>query len=224
MLTTTPTSTHTSLYASCLKPLFDRVVALMLLILLAPLLLVLAVAIRLALGAPVVFRQARPGYRGKVFTLYKFRSMTNDRGADGTLLSDAQRMTRFGSFLRSSSLDELPELLNVLKGEMSLVGPRPLYVEYLERYSPEQARRHDVTPGITGWAQVNGRNAISWDEKFTFDIWYVDHVSLALDVRILWRTIAKVLIREGISQAGEATMQPFLGSDSTASSTTTGVK
>jgi lipopolysaccharide/colanic/teichoic acid biosynthesis glycosyltransferase len=160
---------------------------------------------------PVFFRQTRPGLRGKPFTLYKLRTMTLERDAHGRLLPDAERITPLGSFLRASSLDELPELINVINGEMSLVGPRPLLMAYLRRYTPEQARRHEVKPGLTGWAQVNGRNAISWPQKFALDVWYVDHRSLALDLRILLLTVRNVLRREGISQAGHATMQEFMG-------------
>lgn len=166
-------------------------------------------------GWPPVFRQARPGFRGKIFPMLKFRTMTNDVDAAGELLPDAVRLTPFGKFLRSTSLDELPELWNVLVGEMSLVGPRPLLVEYLPLYSSEQARRHEVRPGITGWAQVNGRNSLSWDEKLQLDVWYVDHRSLLLDLRILAETLTKVVRREGISAAGEATMSKFQGSLST---------
>ncbi len=171
----------------------------------------IACVVRVKLGTPVLFRQVRPGKDGEPFELVKFRTMTDARRPDGTLLSDAERLTSFGRFLRSSSLDELPELWNVLKGDMSLVGPRPLLVEYLPRYSREQARRHDVRPGITGWAQVNGRNALGWDEKFKLDVWYVDNRSLSLDLRILWMTVSKVLRREGISAEGEATMPRFMG-------------
>lgn len=167
----------------------------------------------------MLFRQMRPGLHGEPFTLYKFRTMTDARDADGNLLPDAQRLTRFGRFLRSTSLDELPELWNVLKGDMSLVGPRPLLMQYLERYTPEQKRRHEVRPGITGWAQVNGRNAITWEEKFALDVWYVDNQSLWLDLRILMLTVWKVLRREAISQAGNATMTEFMGTSSTTSST-----
>jgi lipopolysaccharide/colanic/teichoic acid biosynthesis glycosyltransferase len=163
------------------------------------------------LGSPVLFSQVRPGLHGKPFRMVKFRTMTDERDSSGVLLPDAQRLTPFGRFLRASSLDELPELWNVLRGEMSLVGPRPLLMEYLPLYSPEQARRHEVRPGITGWAQVNGRNAISWTDKFALDVWYVDHRSLWLDVRILWLTVRKVLVRDGISAAGEATMPAFTG-------------
>jgi lipopolysaccharide/colanic/teichoic acid biosynthesis glycosyltransferase len=184
-----------------------------LLILAVPLAL-LAWQVRRKLGSPVLFRQVRPGLQGKPFRMVKFRTMTYERGPDGALLPDAQRLTPFGRFLRASSLDELPELWNVLKGDMSLVGPRPLLMEYLPLYSPEQARRHEVRPGITGWAQVNGRNAISWADKFALDVWYVDHRSMWLDVQILWRTVRKVMVRDGISAAGEATMSKFTGSKS----------
>lgn len=169
----------------------------------------LLVAVRL--GRPILFTQTRPGLHGKPFTIYKFRTMTNERDADGNLLPDPQRLTPFGRFLRSTSLDELPELFNVLKGDISLVGPRPLLMQYLERYTPKQARRHEVRPGITGWAQINGRNALSWEEKFALDVWYVDNCSLWLDIRIIALTVWKVLRREGISHQGEATMTEFLG-------------
>lgn len=172
---------------------------------------VLNFAVRIEHGSPAFFRQPRPGQKGRIFKLIKFRTMTSARDAQGALLPDAQRLTRFGKWLRASSLDELPELINVLKGEMSLVGPRPLLVQYLARYSPEQARRHAVRPGITGWAQINGRNAISWEEKFRLDVWYVDHQSLRLDVKILALTLLKVVRREGISARGEATMPEFFG-------------
>ena len=181
------------------------------LMLLAPPLLLLSVLVRISFGSPVLFRQVRPGLHGRPFMMVKFRTMTDERGTDGELLPDAQRLTAFGRFLRASSLDELPELWNVLSGEMSLVGPRPLLMEYLPLYSPEQARRHEVRPGITGWAQVNGRNALSWEERFKLDVWYVDHRSLWLDLRILWLTVRKVIVREGISAQGEATMPRFTG-------------
>ena len=197
-----------------MKRLFDLLAASLALLLLAMPLLALAWLIRRKLGSPVLFRQVRPGLHGKPFTMVKFRTMTDERGPDGALLPDAQRLTPFGRFLRSSSLDELPELWNVLRGEMSLVGPRPVLMEYLPLYTPEQARRHEVRPGITGWAQVNGRNAISWDDKFALDVWYVDHRNLWLDVQSLWRTVRKVLGRDGISAAGEATMSKFTGSKS----------
>jgi lipopolysaccharide/colanic/teichoic acid biosynthesis glycosyltransferase len=195
-----------------MKRLFDLVAASLALLLMSLPLLGLAWLIRRKLGSPVLFRQVRPGLHGRPFTMVKFRTMTDERGPDGALLPDAQRLTPFGRFLRASSLDELPELWNVLRGEMSLVGPRPLLMEYLLLYSQEQARRHEVRPGITGWAQVNGRNAISWADKFALDVWYVDHRSLWLDVKILWRTVRKVLVRDGISAAGEATMPAFTGS------------
>ena len=195
-----------------MKRLLDFTAALLGLIALALPLLILIALIRRKLGSPVFFTQVRPGMHGKPFKMVKFRSMISERSTDGELLSDAVRLTPFGRFLRSTSLDELPELWNVLKGDMSLVGPRPLLMEYLPLYSPEQARRHAVRPGVTGWAQVNGRNAISWEEKFALDTWYVDHQSLLLDMKILWLTIKKVLVREGISAAGEATMGKFTGS------------
>lgn len=194
-----------------MKRVFDFVAASLALLLFALPLLALAWLIRRKLGSPMLFRQVRPGLHGKPFTMVKFRTMTDERGSDGALLPDAQRLTQFGRFLRASSLDELPELWNVLKGEMSLVGPRPLLMEYLPLYTHEQARRHEVRPGITGWAQVNGRNAISWDDKFALDVWYVDRRSLWLDLRILWLTVRKVLVRDGISAAGEATMPRFEG-------------
>ncbi len=195
-----------------MKRLLDFTAALLGLIALALPLCVLILLIRRRLGSPVFFRQIRPGLHGQPFEMVKFRTMTDACGPDGALLPDAERLTPFGRVLRSTSLDELPELWNVLKGDMSLVGPRPLLMEYLPLYSPEQARRHAVRPGVTGWAQVNGRNAISWEEKFALDTWYVDHQSLLLDIRILWLTVKKVLVREGISAAGEATMGKFTGS------------
>jgi lipopolysaccharide/colanic/teichoic acid biosynthesis glycosyltransferase len=195
-----------------MKRLFDFVAASLALLLLAFPLLALAWLIRRKLGSPVLFRQVRPGLHGKPFTMVKFRTMTVDLGPDGTLLPDVQRLTPFGRFLRASSLDELPELWNVLKGDMSLVGPRPLLMEYLPLYTPEQARRHAMRPGITGWAQVNGRNAISWEDKFKLDVWYVDNQSLWLDIKVLWLTVKEVLARDGISAQGEATMPRFIGS------------
>jgi lipopolysaccharide/colanic/teichoic acid biosynthesis glycosyltransferase len=195
-----------------MKRLFDVFLSVVGLLLLSFPLLVLTLLVRLKLGSPVLFRQVRPGMHGKPFLMVKFRTMTNECSLDGQLLSDAMRLTPFGRFLRASSLDELPELWNVLRGEMSLVGPRPLLMQYLPLYSPEQARRHEVRPGITGWAQVNGRNAISWEDKFALDVWYVDHCSLWLDVRILWFTVRRVLVRDGISAVGEATMPTFTGS------------
>ena len=195
-----------------MKRIFDLVSTILGLVVVGPLLLMLALLVKVNLGSPVLFRQSRSGQGGRLFELFKFRTMTSQRGANGALLPDAQRQTRFGRFLRATSLDELPELINVLKGDMSLVGPRPLLVEYLPLYSREQARRHEVRPGITGWAQVNGRNAISWEEKFKLDVWYVDNRSFGLDLRILWMTVAKVFKREGISQEGRATMERFTGS------------
>lgn len=194
-----------------MKRLFDLVLAVLALLLLGMPLLFLIWQVRRKLGSPVFFRQTRPGLHGRPFEMVKLRTMTDARGPDGKLLPDAERLTAFGRFLRATSLDELPELWNVIKGDMSLVGPRPLLMEYLPLYSPEQARRHEVRPGITGWAQVNGRNALSWDDKFKLDVWYVDHRSLWLDVKILWLTVRKVLVREGISAAGEATMSKFTG-------------
>ena len=193
------------------KQLFDLVLTVPALTLLSPVLVVAAFLVRIRLGSPVLFKQIRPGLHGKPFVIFKFRTMTNARGQDGELLSDAERLTCFGRFLRGTSLDELPELFNVLKGDMSLVGPRPLLVEYLDIYTPEQSRRHEVKPGITGWAQVNGRNAISWEDKFKLDVWYVDNQSFILDIKILLSTIYKVLIRDGINQAGQATMEEFRG-------------
>jgi len=194
------------------KRLFDLLLAVPTLVVLSPLLTVLALLVRVNLGAPVLFRQTRPGLHGKPFILYKFRTMTDARDAQGNLLPDAERLTAFGRFLRATSLDELPELWNVLKGDMSLVGPRPLLMQYLDRYTPEQARRHEVRPGITGWAQVNGRNALTWEQKFALDVWYVDHVSFWLDIKIIALTFWKILKREGINQPGQATAEEFFGS------------
>ncbi|AGW92521.1 MULTISPECIES: sugar transferase [Cupriavidus] len=195
-----------------MKRILDIVLASLALLLLAVPLLVLAVMVRIKLGGPVIFRQTRPGLHGKPFELLKFRTMTDARGPDGELLSDHERITPFGWLLRRTSLDELPELWCVLKGDMSLVGPRPLMMEYLPLYSPEQARRHDVPSGITGWAQVNGRNSLSWEDKFALDVWYVDHQSVWLDLRILWLTVRTVLQRDGISAAGEVSATVFTGS------------
>lgn len=181
-------------------------------VLISPILFIVMILVRIFHGSPILFSQVRPGYKGELITVYKFRSMTDQRDAQGKLLPDEQRLTRLGHFLRGTSLDELPELWLVLKGQMSLVGPRPLLVQYLERYSPEQARRHDVLPGITGWAQINGRNALTWDDKFRLDLWYVDHWSLWLDIKILALTLWKVIKREGISQPGHATAEEFMGS------------
>ncbi|MGN6307081.1 MAG: sugar transferase [Mesorhizobium sp.] len=194
-----------------MKRLFDMLVSGLALVVLSPFLAALALLVRWHLGKPILFRQVRPGMDARPFEMLKFRSMTDVRRADGTLLPDAERLTRFGRFLRSTSLDELPELWNVLKGDMSLVGPRPLLMEYLPLYSPEQARRHEVRPGITGWAQVNGRNALSWDDKFALDVWYVDNRSFCLDLKIVALTVVRVLKRSGISAEGEATMPRFSG-------------
>ena len=194
-----------------MKRLFDIVACLAALILFTPVMLMVAWKIRNKLGAPVLFRQIRPGLDGKPFEMVKFRTMRNAIDVEGNSLPDVERMVPFGSFLRSSSLDELPELWNVLRGDMSLVGPRPLLMEYLPLYSPEQYRRHEIRPGVTGWAQINGRNALSWEEKFKLDVWYVDHQSFWLDLKILFLTIKKVLLRDGISAEGEATMTKFTG-------------
>lgn len=195
-----------------MKRLTDLILSLVALVLLGPVLLMVAWQIRNKLGSPVLFRQTRPGLHGKPFQMIKFRTMRDAIGPDGQPLPDSERMTAFGSFLRSASLDELPELWNVLKGDMSLVGPRPLLMEYLPLYSPEQARRHEVRPGVTGWAQINGRNALSWEEKFRLDVWYVDNQSFWLDLKILALTVKKVFVREGISAAGEVTAAKFTGS------------
>ncbi len=198
-------------YARQGKRAFDLLAAAFALIIASPALAMLALLVRAKLGTPVLFRQQRTGLGSRAFTLLKFRTMTDARDAQGRLLPDAERLPAFGRFLRSTSLDELPELINVATGDMSLVGPRPLLIQYLQRYSPEQARRHEVRPGITGWAQVNGRNALSWEQKFALDVWYVDHVSFRLDVKIIALTAWKILKREGISQPGQATMEEFRG-------------
>jgi len=197
------------------KRIMDYVIVVPGVILISPLFLILALLVWLLIGKPIFFCQERPGYRGKPFRLCKFRTMRDIRRADGTLLPDEERLTSFGRVMRSLSLDELPELVHVLRGEMSLVGPRPLLMQYLDRYSCEQARRHDVLPGITGWAQVKGRNILEWPEKFRMDVWYVDHWSLLLDFRILLLTIGKVVKREGINQPGHATSPEFMGNDQT---------
>ena len=193
------------------KRLFDLLLCVPALIMFSFVMGFIALLVRFQLGSPVLFKQIRPGLRGQSFSMYKFRTMTDARGASGELLPDADRLTRFGRFLRGASLDELPELFNVLKGNMSLVGPRPLLMQYLERYTPEQSRRHEVKPGITGWAQVNGRNALTWEEKFKLDVWYVDNWSLWLDIKIIFMTIWKIFKREGINQQGQATMEEFRG-------------
>ncbi|TMM46381.1 sugar transferase [Colwellia ponticola] len=195
-----------------MKRLFDFIVALSALLALLPVILIVSILVRIKLGSPILFTQARPGLHCKVFYMMKFRTMLDATDKQGNQLPDDKRMTPFGSFLRSISLDELPGLFNVLKGDMSLVGPRPLLVQYLPLYSKEQARRHNVRPGITGWAQVNGRNAISWEKKFTYDVWYVDNQSFWLDFKILLLTVKKVFVREGISADGEVTMSAFTGS------------
>jgi len=205
------TASRPASIARAAKRLIDILVSLFALVLLSPLILVVAVAVAIGIGRPVLFRQVRPGLDGKPFTIFKFRTMTDRRGEDGSLLPDADRLTSLGRWLRSTSLDELPELWNVLAGDMSLVGPRPLLMHYLPRYSPTQARRHEVRPGLTGWAQINGRNAITWDQKLAMDVWYVDNWSLGLDFRILGMTIVSVLRREGIAAEGSATMPEFTG-------------
>lgn len=194
-----------------MKRLFDIILSLLMIVVLSPVLLITWILVKIKLGSPAVFRQDRPGKKGKIFTMYKFRSMTDERDETGDLLPDEIRLTRFGKLLRKTSLDELPELINILKGDMSFVGPRPLLVRYLDRYTAEQARRHEVKPGLTGWAQVNGRNAISWEEKFKLDVWYVDHWSLWLDLKILGLTFVKVFKKEGISSNSHATMEEFFG-------------
>ena len=196
-----------------MKRIFDLVVTFFGLLLLLPVITLTALILISNLGLPIFFKQSRPGLNRKIFNIYKFRTMTNERDKDGILLSDEARLTKFGKFLRSTSLDELPSLWNVLKSDMSLVGPRPLLLEYLPLYSTQQARRHEVKPGITGWAQVNGRNAITWGEKFDLDVWYVDNQSILLDIKILWLTVKKVIMRDGINQVGQSTMENFKGND-----------
>lgn len=202
-----------TLYTRYFKRLFDLLVVSCLAVVIVPLIAVVAVLVRVKLGAPIFFRQRRPGLNGEPFMMVKFRSMTSARDENGELLPDASRLTHFGQLLRRTSIDELPELWNVFTGKMSLVGPRPLLMQYLDRYTPEQARRHAVRPGITGWAQINGRNAISWEEKFALDVWYVDNCSFWLDIKILILTLLKVIKRDGISAEGEATMREFMGSE-----------
>jgi sugar transferase EpsL len=193
------------------KRLLDLALTVPALVVLSPVLFLIGLAVLITQGPPILFRQLRPGYRGQPFVVIKFRTMRTERTDDGALLPDEDRLTSLGRFLRSFSLDELPELWNVLKGEMSLVGPRPLLMQYIDRYTPEQARRHDVVPGITGWAQIHGRNAVTWEDKFSLDVWYVDHWRFGLDVKILLMTVWKVLTREGISQPGQATAEEFMG-------------
>jgi len=197
-----------------IKSVLDRVVAVIALLLLSPIILIVSIAIYFRMGSPLIFSQPRPGKDGKIFRFYKFRTMTDERDAEGNLLDDELRMTAFGEFLRESSLDELPQLWNVVRGDMSIVGPRPLLVQYLERYTPEQARRHEVKPGITGWAQINGRRLLDgdWEKKFRLDVWYVDNWSLWLDLKIILMTVGKVLRKEEISQPGHATGAEFMGS------------
>lgn len=194
-----------------LKSLFDRTLALLLIILFSPIYIIVSLLILWKMGTPILFRQKRPGYKEKIFTIYKFRTMTNEKDANGELLADEQRLVGVGKFIRSVSLDEFPQLFNVLKGDMSFVGPRPLLMEYLSLYNNEQKRRHDAKPGITGWAQVNGRNAISWEQKFELDAWYVDNQSFWLDIKILWMTFLKVIKRSDISSSSSATMEKFRG-------------
>ncbi|MCT7529558.1 undecaprenyl phosphate N,N'-diacetylbacillosamine 1-phosphate transferase [Aliarcobacter cryaerophilus] len=194
-----------------LKNLFDKILALFLIILFSPIYIVVSLLIFFKMGSPILFRQKRPGYKEKIFGIYKFRTMTNEKDANGNLLPDEQRLVGIGKFIRSTSLDELPQLFNVLKGEMSFVGPRPLLIEYLPLYNQKQKRRHDVKPGITGWAQVNGRNAISWEQKFDYDVWYVDNQSFWLDIKILWLTFLKVVKRSDISSGTSSTMEKFTG-------------
>ena len=202
------------MYFGCemMKRLFDLILSFVGLLFLLPVMVLIIFLVRLKIGSPIIFKQSRPGLNGELFNMVKFRTMTNECDKDGNLLSDEIRLTKFGQFLRSTSLDELPGLWSVLKGDMSLVGPRPLLVEYLPLYSEKQSRRHEVKPGITGWAQVNGRNAISWDEKFELDVWYVDNQSFWLDIKILWLTVKKVMMRDGISQNNHVTMDKFKGS------------
>lgn len=197
------------------KRTLDLILAIPGILLLSPIFLIISILVAKHFGTPIIFRQKRPGFHGKPFWLYKFRTMTNELDAENNLLPDSERITNLGHFLRSYSLDELPEIINVIRGEMSWVGPRPLLMQYLERYSPEQARRHEVLPGITGWAQINGRNALTWEEKFKLDVWYVDHWTFGLDIKILLLTAIKVLRREGISQPGHATAEEFMGTHDT---------
>lgn len=201
------------IYEKFIKRGLDLLISGCALLVLWPVLLVLVVLVRSKLGSPAIFCQERPGKNGRVFRLYKLRTMTDERDEDGRLLPDEQRLTPFGRTLRSLSLDELPELWNIFRGDMSLVGPRPLLVKYLPLYNAQQARRHEVMPGLTGWAQVNGRNLVTWEDKFTMDVWYVDHISFALDLKILWLTVKAVLRREGISAESSATMEEFQGSE-----------
>jgi sugar transferase EpsL len=196
-----------------IKRLFDLAITVIGLVLISPVLIIIALLVWTKIGHPIIYKQQRPGLKGKPFSIYKFRSMTDARDAEGNLLPDSDRLTTLGRFLRSYSLDEFPELVNILKGDMSWVGPRPLLMQYLDRYTAEQMRRHEVLPGITGWAQVNGRNALTWQEKFRLDVWYVDHWSFWLDMKILLMTVGKVIRREGIAQEGHATAEEFKGNE-----------
>ena len=199
------------IYKNYLKRVLDIICSLGFILCFWWLYILIAILVKIKLGSPIIFEQKRPGLNGKIFTMYKFRSMTDAKDKNGNLLSDAERLPKFGQLLRATSLDEIPEFINVLKGDMSLIGPRPLLVEYLERYNDEQKRRHDVRPGITGWAQVNGRNTISWEEKFRYDVEYVDNLTFFLDIKIVFLTIKKIVVKEGISQEGNATMEKFTG-------------
>jgi undecaprenyl phosphate N,N'-diacetylbacillosamine 1-phosphate transferase len=207
-----PSLEQGGLYRRYFKRPMDFILSLIAIIVLSPVLLIVAILVRTKLGSPVIFKQKRPGLNEKIFTLYKFRTMTDKRDKFGELLPDSVRLTKFGKFLRSTSLDELPELFNILKGDMSIVGPRPLLVQYLPLYNEDQKRRHDVRPGLSGWAQVNGRNAISWEDKFDLDVEYVDNVSFLLDWKIIFLTLKKVFVREGINSETSVTMEPFKGS------------
>lgn len=202
------------MYKNLIKPILDFILAFLLIIIFLPIILIVALLIKLKLGSPILFTQERPGLNGKIFRIYKFRTMSDERDSKGDLLSDELRLKGFGKLIRKSSLDELPQLFNVLKGEMSFVGPRPLLVEYLKLYNQEQAKRHNVKPGITGWAQVNGRNAISWEEKFKLDVYYVEHISFMLDCKILYMTFFKVLKRKDINSNTNITMEKFTGNQS----------
>jgi lipopolysaccharide/colanic/teichoic acid biosynthesis glycosyltransferase len=212
-LKTNSTNSANGIYRNVVKPIVDRLFAMAVICGGAPLFILLAIFVKLKLGSPVIFRQNRPGRGGKPFELIKFRTMTDERDCRGVLLPDVKRLTPLGKFLRNTSLDELPEFFNVLNGDLSVIGPRPLLMQYLDRYTPQQARRHWVKPGITGWAQVNGRNALCWEEKFRLDLWYVDHLSWKLDVKILALTLLKILKRENINQVGKATATEFMGSE-----------
>ena len=201
------------MYRGFIKPFLDKIFALFLIILFLPIMLIISILVYIWDGKPIFFTQERPGYKGRIFKIYKFRTMTNEKDENGKLLPDEKRLKGIGKFIRSTSLDELPQLFNVLKGDMSFVGPRPLLVKYLPLYNDRQKKRHDVKPGITGWAQVNGRNAISWEQKFEYDVWYVEHISFLLDMKILWMTFLKVIKRDGVSSDTHATMEEFKGND-----------